>query len=123
MITCRETRTSDEVSKADGLSNSIMYGENNGSRFIDASGQARTRYRQIWASGGVAKGTGLVEFGDQPTRLRPLLGHAFTSSAFGFGSFHPAGVNFAKGDGSVETLARSIDTEVFYALCGAFDTQ
>ena len=122
MITSRELRTLAEVSNADGLSNTIMYGETIGER-TTVGRQVVIQVLNSWLSGGVARGRGFVPWMEESSVVTPLLGRANRSSAIGFGSTHRGGVNFAFGDGSVHLLTRDIAVLPYYEMCGAFDTQ
>lgn len=121
MITSREEVTFDEVAEADGLSNTVMFGENIGTIEI-VNRRPTLVFKMNWFSGAVARGRGNTPFLEDGTPSTPLLGHAMNASINGFGSFHPQGVTFVRGDGSVTMVARGIDWETYYALCGAFDT-
>lgn len=122
MIGSREEITLEHVANADGLSNSIMFGENIGE--VKTVGRKVELERScMWFSGAIARGRGNVPFETDGGPEFPLLGHAKRSFLRGFGSQHRAGVNFVFGDGSVQQLARGIDWEAYYRLCGAFDTE
>lgn len=51
----------------------------------------------------------------------PMLGNTKFSSDHGFGSAHPAGVNFGLADGSVRTVTRATDWMTLYQTGGARD--
>ena len=111
MITSRGSVSIEQVQAADGLSNSIMYGENIGDIRASSGASSTTApvlwYGLSWMSGAIAtRGRGLAPWLENGTFELPLLGNGFRSSPFGFGSFHPDGVNFAMGDGSVQRVAR-----------------
>ena len=122
MITSRQLVTQDDVSMADGLSNTIMFGENIGDIVTEAR-RTTLRYSHCWFNGGIARGRGSVEWMMPGTPDNPMLGNALNSYHEGFGSFHRDGVNFLFGDGSVHRIPRDVDLFVYYAFCGAFDTQ
>ena len=104
---------------ADGLSNTVMFGENIGDIRTEAR-RTTLRLSHTWLSGGIARGRGTAERVDRQHAGNPMLGHALNSSIDGFGSFHRDGVNFLFGDGSVHR-SRDIDLLVYYAYCGAID--
>ncbi len=131
MITSRGLVTIAQVQAADGLSNSIMYGENIGhivASWGASSSEQNTapilQYGVSWMTTAFApRGRGLAPWLEDGTAEHPMLGNAYRSAAWGFGSFHSDVVNFAMGDGAVRQVARTIDRETFYAMCGSFDTQ
>ncbi|MEM7454138.1 MAG: DUF1559 domain-containing protein [Planctomycetota bacterium] len=121
MITSRETMTSCFVSDADGLSNTIMFGENIGSIETTPFGTEVT-IRQSWINGALGRGrgnAGWMSNGDEQNRL---IGIPSSASGYGFGSAHRFGTGFVMGDGSIRRLTNRIDWQTFYELCGAFDT-
>lgn len=122
IIASRERVTLDELEKADGASNTLMFGENIGEIRGSRSGIG-VEYKTSWLNGGLAMGRGNADWMTSSSPGAPLLGHAMNSSTRGFGSFHRDGVNFVRGDGSVTMLNRDIDMRAYYALCGGFDTQ
>ncbi|MEM7453358.1 MAG: DUF1559 domain-containing protein [Planctomycetota bacterium] len=118
MITSRETVTTAEIAAADGLSNSIMYGESLGTVV-----NGNVELRATWIGGGLARGRGSTAWMAGGSPGNPMLGRPARSIVYGYGSAHPAGVRFVMGDGSVRTISRDTDVMSFYELCGAFDTQ
>jgi prepilin-type processing-associated H-X9-DG protein len=103
----------------DGLSNTILIGENIGA--IEA--RQRT-YFHAWMFGGLARGRGGLAWLDNFDPTNPdilLFGDSQSSNPGSFGSMHPAGVNFALADGSVQFLNRIIHFQSLYDLCGASD--
>jgi hypothetical protein len=122
MITTRERLTFDDVIAADGLSQTIMYGENIGQQERDPISDIRfNESYQAWLTGAVARGRGNVPWMQNPPPGSTLLGKTGDSSIFGFGAVHREGVGFVFGDGHTENLARDIDWQVLYQKCGAFD--
>ena len=53
--------------------------------------------------------------GDRPT-VPPTTTKCIPVNSLPFGSFHPGGVNFCNGDGSVRWMADEIDIETYLAL-------
>jgi len=136
IITAREKVTLENVSNNDGTAQTIMYGENVGSIRQDVvTGFTYTRYIQTQFNGCVVRGRGSVPWRAEPplsswpTMNYPnggdpsasILGNANLAAAYGFGSVHGAGVNFAYGDASVHTVPRTTDWQTLYALMGAYD--
>jgi prepilin-type processing-associated H-X9-DG protein len=119
VMSCRQRIPLSNI--VDGTSHTVMYGEN--------IGQVDNGLRSIyncWFFGGLARARGHWPWKGVPPNLEAqadLLGNAWFSSAPGFGSCHPSGVNFAMCDGSVRSISREIFWPEFYALCGAFDHQ
>ncbi len=114
---CRERMTISSVT--DGSSNTILYGESIG----DIYAGERRRY-PCWVFGGLARGRGNLPWKQNKNDFEPeylLLGDSQYSAMAGFGSRHPATVNFAMGDGSLRGVDRLVDIETFYALTGGFD--
>ena len=119
LMTCRERMTASKI--RDGASHTIMYGENVGG----IKDGARLTY-QGWALGGLSRGRGILPWGSNINDSFPeqlLFGDQEYAFPVGFGSMHPATVNFGFGDGSVRAVSRRVDIGVFYAQCGAFDGQ
>jgi len=136
IITAREKVTLENVSNNDGTAQTIMYGENVGSILQDlVTGFTYTQYIQTQFNGCVVRGRGAVPWrkepplANTPTMNYPngndpsasILGNANLAAAYGFGSVHGAGVNFAYGDASVHTVPRTTDWQTLYALMGAYD--
>lgn len=114
---CRERMSISSVT--DGSSNTILYGECIG----EISGGVRSRYPS-WVFGGLARGRGELPWKQNRNDFFPeylLFGDPQYSAVLGFGSVHPATVNFAMGDGSVRSIDRLVDIETFYAFTGGFD--
>ena len=103
----------------DGTSFSILLGENLGdiNNGFKANGNpwlfsvmSRGRSNLVWDKRYSNITRGLELIGDQR--------FAYIS---GFASSHPTHANFAKIDGSVTSIRRSVDLETFYAQCGIRD--
>ena len=126
----------------DGTSNSIMFGENIGSITMDSvTGVPDRSHTCMWITGASARGRGSIPWkrvppldpnnatpqypdpANVPDPRQGILGNSKYAKAWGVGSFHPAGVNFAFGDGSVRNVTRRTDWETLYAAMGAFDGQ
>jgi prepilin-type N-terminal cleavage/methylation domain-containing protein len=96
----------------DGTSGTIMAGER--------STLTRPRRGTFWAfsfnlyhlSGAFAQSATLLNDYDGCGRIASDIAQC----KYGWGSFHPAGINFVFGDGSVRTVTTSIDMKVFVAL-------
>jgi len=89
VYTNRKERTLGQITAADGVANTLLYGELSGSRWVSGFNTVNLS----WVASG-ALGTYL---GLQHGRSAPLIA---------FSSYHPGGVNFCFGDGSVRTLRR-----------------
>jgi len=103
----------------DGMSHTVLYGESIGA-FYD---QERLGV-QSWLFSGLVRGRGAWKWMSNESEMGPeflLFGDRWASGPLGFGSTHPGVVNFVRGDGSVHSIARTIDWRTFYALCGAND--
>lgn len=103
----------------DGSSHTILCGESLGT--IESWERVMI---QPWYTGGLARTRGRIPFGAWTLpefRSIKMLGNRRDSFAFGFGSSHPVGVNFAFGDGSVRMIARTMNPEGLSQLGGAFD--
>ncbi|MDG2184589.1 MAG: DUF1559 domain-containing protein [Mariniblastus sp.] len=122
----------------DGSSNSVMFGENVGNITMNPTNGIPDRDSTcMWITGASSRGRGSVGWkrvpalGYAPTPAYPggydprntILGNAKYAKAWGVGSMHPAGVNFAFADGSVHNLPRSTDWETIYAVMGCRDGQ
>ncbi len=131
----------------DGTSRTIMMGENIGSIFnnergrdIDDDDTTRTEggWAWSWTWGGGVQGRGNIPYnqplldqditgfgpGDPEEVLEqtiPMLGSNRFASVRGFGATHPAGVNIGLADGSVRNVARTLNWQTVYELCGARD--
>lgn len=139
----REKVSLDVVTNADGTSNSIMFAETIGGIDINATtGVSDRGWGLLWCTGASLRGRASVPWRQNPAlhnvptpnypspsngynadpRLG-ILGSATYSRAWGTGSKHPAGVNFAFGDGSVHNLQRDTAWETIYAVMGCYDGQ
>lgn len=136
MITPHETVTMQDITDGDGLSTTIMYGENIGEVREDINtGVPYREYRWGWLNGGAVRGRGHVAWaaeppiGNVPTPSFPnggdprntILGRATLSPGIGFGSNHACGVNFVFGDGSTLCVSRDVDWLLLYAWFGGYD--
>ena len=86
----------------DGLSNTVMVGE-----------RGTKRGNSVWA--GVIEGAN-----EAMVRVVGIADHAPNDPHHhfdDFSSFHPGGVHFVFGDGSVQRIGNSIDLKVYQALC------
>ena len=143
MIRSRERLSLENVSNLDGTASTVMFGEQIGdiNEDVDTGTQFVARVN-TWFDGCVSRGRGSVAwqivpdgtpmpspYSSKPTKRYPngfdpangILGHIRSSSNFGFGSAHGAGVNFCYGDASVHNLTRSTDWQTLYALFGHKD--
>jgi prepilin-type processing-associated H-X9-DG protein len=89
VFTNRSTNPLSSVGIPDGTSNTLLYGEASGTRWMT---RPRTRNIAWMAGGGLGTYLGLG-YGDETT-------------VPGFGSYHPGGVPFCFADGSVRLLSR-----------------
>jgi prepilin-type N-terminal cleavage/methylation domain-containing protein len=134
VMTPREKSTLETV--PDGTSNSVMFGENIGSITMDPQTGIPDRSTTcMWITGASMRGRGSVGWKATPplgygaTPNYPggydprntILGNAKYAKAWGTGSMHPAGVNFAFADASVHNLTRTTDWTTIYAVFGARD--
>ena len=104
------------IAHQDGTSRTVMFGESIG-EFKDG----KRIQMQTYCLGGLARGRGLVPWGENPTESKPLFGTTDRASVFGFGSMHQGFVNFAFCDAAVYQLSHDIDIKVFDQLCASND--
>lgn len=104
------------IAGQDGTSKTIMFGETIG-EFKDSK---RTQVSSF-LFGAIARGRGLVHWGEEPTELTSVIGSIDQASVYGFGSMHKKSCNFVFCDGAVWSLSREIDIAVFDQLCGRDD--
>ncbi|MEM7453357.1 MAG: DUF1559 domain-containing protein [Planctomycetota bacterium] len=121
LMTSREKVNSAFVFEGDGMSSTIMFGENIGSVEQTPSG-LDVSLRQSWMGGALARGRGTAHWMTNGNVDNPMLGSPDKSSNWGFGSAHRNKVNFVMGDGAIRPLDRSIDWLPYYQMCGAYDT-
>ena len=122
----------------DGSSNSAMFAENIGTIAMNpANGIPDRQSTCMWITGASMRGRGSVGWkavpplgygvtpnypnGNDPRNT--ILGNSKYAKAWGTGSMHPAGVNFAFADGAVHNLQRSTNWQTLYAVMGSRDGQ
>jgi len=121
---CLPVRFADVI---DGLSNTIALGESSTDPAFVKDGQAMDHWyigspqADPCACNGGAGGTEFTEAmgsGAVPMNLRfnQPAAHGILME-MSFGSFHPGGAMFTKGDGSVDFLPETIDFNIYRALC------
>jgi prepilin-type N-terminal cleavage/methylation domain-containing protein len=122
---CMSTRpkvTLEVVSNQDGTSKTVMHGEN-----VGQIGDSIRSWGLGWYWGGMVAGRGFVPwdqeagYHQQYYQQISYFGDATWAYPGGFGSMHPAGLNFSFADASVHKLSRSIDKVTWYRLCGKND--
>lgn len=108
----------------DGLSNTLFVGETRDGHLVDESGKAINS--NIWTNGNRMQSS--MRSTATPLNTPPgvnlgagLATESQSSSNGGFSSLHPAGANFAFGDGSVTFLSESIDLATYRAMSGRRD--
>jgi len=136
VMTPREKSTLETI--PDGSSNSAMFAENIGNITMNPTNGIPDRDSTcMWITGASMRGRGSVGWkvvpplGYAPTPQYPdgydprntILGNSKYAKAWGTGSMHPAGVNFAFADGAVHNLQRTTDWTTTYAVMGSRDGQ
>lgn len=96
----------------DGLSNTLMISERDGANSRVVSG---ANYKAaVWAGVGRGNGNGAAYVGRTTGRAHFPLNHDYGSGANagkGFSSLHPGGVNMLLCDGSVRSVAETVDLD------------
>lgn len=100
----------------DGASNTILVGETLG-EIVNGNRE----YVQPWIVGGLAKGLGNLPWNRPPVANENVLGNAYNSSGFGFGSKHVGIVVIGFVDGSIRDVSHNIDWRLMNSLSGIAD--
>lgn len=106
------------IANQDGTAKTLMFGET-----IGGITRGKRNSVQTCFTGGLARGLGLVPWGEKPSTEKPLLGNSKFASVYGFGSMHENHVNFVFCDGSTKKISRDIDHLVFKSFCGRKDRE
>lgn len=109
----------------DGTSNTFLFGERDGNRFVGATGSLQGRSASTWAGPNRAQWLNHVL---GPTSRAPnytlnSIGSGGATRWYSLGSMHPGGANFARVDGSVAFVTDSIDGAAYEAFGHISDGQ
>ena len=120
-IRCRESDAIAEI--RDGSSNTLLYGESLGIKVPELNNGVGIDRRPSLAMGGGCAGDpgDFFRGGGVTLPIETVFGSSDRSYNIQFGSGHPGGVNFVRGDSSVIFFSRDIDRSVIRALSGSAD--